>query len=122
MPAAKLFRRGPLLAYRGARQISARRPKLGWDNVWIYGIAHPDIKTLTLVNANCSTQRLPLDGGGVFHHVAGREQIRTGELPYKLHARGTTGELLAVRHFSLSLPWNARSAGLAPPRVRGACS
>lgn len=122
MPVAKLFRRGPLLAYRGARQRSASYRKLEWDNQWVYGIAHPDIKTLTLVNMNCSTLRLSLDEDGVFHHVVGREQITKGALPYKLHARAATGELLAVRHFAASLPWNARSAGLPRPRARRACS
>jgi hypothetical protein len=107
MPAAKVFARGPLLAYRGARQISRSGRKLEWDNQWIYGFAHPAIKTLTLVNINCSTQRLSVDEHRVFHHVVGREGIRSGGVPYKLHARGSRGELLAERVFAVTIPRNA---------------
>ena len=122
MPAEKLFERGPLVAYPGARQISAPYRKLEWDNQWVYGIAHPDIKTLTLVLMDCSTVALPLDEDGAFNHVIGREQIQNGKQQYKLIARGARGELLAERTVAVNLPLNARKAGLEPPRPGHVCS
>lgn len=122
MPAEKLFKRGPLVAYPGARQIAAPYRKLEWDNQWVYGIAHPDIKTLTLVLMDCSTVALPLDEDGAFHHVIGREQIQSGKQQYKLIARGARGELLAERRVALNQPLNAKKAGLEAPRPGDACS
>jgi hypothetical protein len=120
-PPETLFKRGPLYALPGARQISAPYRKLEWDNQWVYGFAHPDIKTLTLVNMDCSTVALPLDGDGAFHHVVGRDEIRNGKQQYKLIARGTRGELLAERVVAVGLPRNAKNAGLEAPRPKASC-
>jgi len=120
-PPETLFKRGPLNARPRARQISAPYPKLEWDNQWVYGFAHPDIKTLTLVNMDCSTVALPLDGDGAFHHVVGRDEIRNGKQQYKLIARGTRGELLAERVVAIGLPRNAKNAGLEAPRPKASC-
>jgi hypothetical protein len=119
--ADKLFRRGPLFALTGARQESAAYPKLEWDNQWVYGIAHSDVKTLTLVNMDCSTHDLSLDRDGAFNHVIGREQIENGELPYKLIARGSAGDVLAERVVAVGLPGNAKNAGLEAPHPEQAC-
>jgi hypothetical protein len=118
----KLFARGPLLAYRGARQIAGTRRKLGWDNQWIYGFVHPAVRSLTLVNLNCSTLRVPFDKDGAFHYVIGRRQLKRREVPYKLLARGARGELLAERVFAVTLPWDARAAGMKRPKAGRACS
>jgi hypothetical protein len=121
LPAEELFKRGPLVAYPGARQISAPYRKVEWDNQWVYGIAHPDIKTLTLVNMDCSTVALVLDKDGAFHYVASRQDIRSGRQMYKLVARGQTGAVLAERKIAMGLPKNAKDAGLEPPRPGAAC-
>lgn len=120
--AAKAFVRGPLLALRGARQIAGGGRKLKWDNQWIYGVAHPSVESLTLVNLDCSTLSVPLDRDGIFHYVAGRAKLDKGQVPYKLLARGPGGEMLAERIFSVTLPWNARAAGVERPRAGRACS
>jgi hypothetical protein len=122
MPPEKLFKRGPLFVLPGARQISAGYRKLEWDNQWVYGVAHPDIKTLTLVHMDCSTVALPLDKHGVFHHVVGRDEIRSGKQQYKLIARGASGEVLVERRIAGNQPKNARDAGVEPPRPKESCA
>jgi hypothetical protein len=122
IPADKLFSRGPVYVTRGARQRAGPPITLEWDNQWIYGIAHPAVETLTLVNLDCSTVALALDEARVFHHVVDREQIRRGEAPYKLVARGEGGELLMVRTFAPMVPRLARAAGIKPPRPKKACA
>lgn len=122
MAPEKLFADGPLFALPGARQVSAAEKKLAWDNVWVFGIAHPSVQTLTLVNMDCSTTRLSLDADGAFNHVVGADKIKKGELPYKLVAHGAGGEALAEKKVSIGLPLNAKKAGLEEPRPRQACS
>lgn len=119
--AATIFARGPLYALPGARQESAGYAKEEWDNQSVYGIAHPDIATLTLVNMDCSTQDLSLDEDGVFNYVAGREKIKKGELPYKLIARGAGGAVLAERVVAIGLSHNAKQAGRTAPQPKQAC-
>lgn len=119
--AAKIFARGPLYALPGARQEAAEYAKQEWDNQWVYGIAHPTVATLTLVNMDCSTQDVPLDEDGVFNHTVGREEIKKGELPYKLIARNSAGETIAERTIMIGLPRNAKVAGLPEPRPKEAC-
>jgi hypothetical protein len=118
----KLFARGPLVAYPGARQIAANYPKTEWDNMYVYGAAHPDVANLNLVNMDCSTQSIRLDGDGVFNYVAGAAQIREGVIPYKLIASDARGQVVAERTISIGLPLNAKKAGLEPPRPGRACS
>jgi hypothetical protein len=122
VPRKKLFARGPLVAYPGARQIAANYPKTEWDNMWVYGAAHPQVANLKLVNMDCSTESLQLDGDGVFNHVVGAAQIRDGVIPYKLIASDARGQVLAERTIAIGLPLNARKAGLEAPRPARACS
>ena len=121
MPADKLFARGPLYALPGARQVAGEPITPEWDNQWVYGIAHPAVKTLTLVNMDCSTVALTLDKDGAFHYVASREDIRSGRQMYKLVARGQTGAVLAERKVAIGLTKIAKDAGLEPPRPGAAC-
>ena len=118
----KLFARGPLTAYPGARQIAANYPKTEWDNMWVYGAAHPQVATLKLVNMDCSTQSLQLDGDGVFNHVVGAAQIREGVIPYKLIASDAPGQVVAERTIAVGLTYHAKRAGLEAPRPARACS
>jgi hypothetical protein len=118
----KLFARGPLAAYPGARQIAANYPKTEWDNMYVYGAAHPQVASLRLVNMDCSAQSLQLDRDGVFNHVVGAAQIREGLIPYKLIATDAAGEVVAERTLSIGLPLNAKKAGLEAPRPGRACS
>jgi hypothetical protein len=122
VPRKKLFARGPLAAYPGARQIAANYPKTEWDNMWVYGAAHPQVANLKLVNMDCSTQSLELDGDGVFNHVVGAAQIREGVIPYKLIASNPRGQVVAERTIATGLSYNARKAGLEAPRPGRACS
>jgi hypothetical protein len=119
--ADRLFRRGPLYAIHGARQ-DPGWSTTEWANQWVYGIAHPDVRTLTLVNIDCSTQELSLDQDGAFNHAVGREQIKNGEQPYKLVARASGGAVLAQRILLVGLTRNAKDAGLEAPRPKRACS
>ncbi len=84
----KLFAEGPLYAVPGARQVSAPYPKQEWDNQWVYGIAHPAIKELTLLNMDCSTVALSLDADGAFKHVAARADSRPASCPSSSSAVG----------------------------------
>jgi hypothetical protein len=122
IPRKKLFARGPLMAYPGARQIAANHPKTEWDNVWVHGAVHPQVANLRLVNMDCSTQSLRLDGDGVFNHVVGAAEIRDGVIPYKLIASDARGQVVAERTILIGLPRNAKSAGLDAPRPGRACS
>lgn len=121
LPAAKLFADGPLFAIPGARQESAPYAKYEWDNQWVYGIAHPAITTLTLVNMDCSTQDLTLDEDGAFNHVVGSAKTKQGELPYKLIARGVGGRVLAEKVVAAGLTENAKKAGHQAPRPKQEC-
>jgi hypothetical protein len=105
----------------GARQTPAGYAKTEWDNQWVYGIVHPAVKSLTLVNMDCSTRELPLDEDGVFNYVAGRKQIEKGELQWKLIGRGAGGEVLAEREVSIGLTRNAKNAGHPVPVPRQDC-
>ena len=118
----KLFTRGPLAAYPGARQIAANYPKTEWDNMWVYGAAHPQVATLRLVNIDCSTQSLQLDGDGVFNHVVGAAQIREGLIPYKLIASDARGQVVAERTIAIGLTYHGKRAGLEAPTPGRACS
>jgi hypothetical protein len=118
----KLFARGPLMVYPGARQIAANYPKTEWDNMWVYGAVHPEVANLKLVNMNCSEESLQFDGDGVFNHVVGAAQIRERLIPYKLIATDSRGEVLAERTISIGLPRNGKAAGLEAPRPGRACS
>lgn len=122
IPRKKLFARGPLMAYPGARQIAANYPKTEWDNMWLYGAVHPEVANLELVNMDCSTKSLQLDGEGVFNHVVGAAQIRERVIPYKLIASDARGQVLAERKILIGLPRNGKSAGLEAPRLGRACS
>jgi hypothetical protein len=122
MPADKLFADGPLYALHGARQIAGQPITPEWDNQWVYGIAHPAVTTLTLVNMDCSTVPLSMDKHGAFNYVASSEDIRRGRQLYKLVARGQTGTVLAERKVAIGLTRIAKDAGLEPPRPREACS
>jgi hypothetical protein len=117
----RLFMRGPIRAYPGARQTPAGYAKTEWDNQWVYGIVHPAVQSLTLVNMDCSTRELPLDEDGVFNYVAGRKQIEKGELQWKLIGRGAGGEVLAEREVSIGLTRNAKNAGHPVPVPRQDC-
>jgi hypothetical protein len=117
----RLFRPGPIRAYPGARQTPAGYAKTEWDNQWVYGIVHPAVKSLTLVNMDCSTRELPLDEDGVFNYVAGRKQIEKGELQWKLIGRGAGGEVLAEREVSIGLTRNAKNAEHPVPVPRQNC-
>jgi hypothetical protein len=119
--ADRMFRRGPVYAIHGARQVPAGYPKTEWDNQWVYGIAHPAVRTVTLVNMDCSTQQLPLDEDGAFNYVAGHEQIEKGQLQWKLIARGAGGEVLAEREVAIGLTRNAKNAGHAVPVPKRDC-
>lgn len=122
VPRKKLFARGPLAAYPGARQIPAGYAKTEWDNMWVYGAAHPQIANLKLVNMDCSTQSLQLDGDGVFNHVIGAAQIREGVIPHKLIATDARGQVVAERTIAIGLTYHGKRAGLEPPRPGRACS
>ena len=122
MPREKLFARGPLAAWPGARQITANYPKTEWDNMYVYGAAHPDVANLKLVNMDCSTQSIQRDGDGVFNYVAGAAQIRDGVIPYKLIASDARGQVIAERTIAIGLTYNAKKAGLEAPRPGRACS
>jgi hypothetical protein len=121
MPADKLFARGRLYARPGARQVAGEPVTPEWDNQWVYGIAHPAVRTLTLVNMDCSTVALTLDQDGAFHYVASREDIRSGRQMYKLVARGQTGAVVAERKVAIGLTKIAKDAGLDPPRPGAGC-
>ena len=121
MPTDKLFERGPLYARWGARQIAGPPITLEWDNQWVWGIAHPDIETLTLVSMDCSTVQLELDPDGAFHHVVGRDDIRNGKQQYKLIARGTRGELLVETDVAMNPPRLGKDAGHEAPRPKESC-
>jgi hypothetical protein len=118
----KAFARGPLFSLHGARQVSANDPKTEWDNMWVYGIADPQIKHVNLVNMNCSTVSLQLDADGMFHHVVRVAQIRQGVIPYKLVAIDGGGQVVTERRVAVGLPGNAKRAGLEAPRPASACS
>lgn len=122
IPRNELFARGPLAAYPGARQISADYPKTEWDNMYVYGAVHPQVANLKLVNMDCSTQSLQLDGDGVFNHVVGAAEIRQRVIPYKLIASDARGQVVAERTIAIGLPFNAKRAGLEAPRPGRACS
>jgi hypothetical protein len=118
----KLFARGPLAAYPGARQIAANYPKTEWDNMWVYGAAHPQVASLKLVNMDCSTESVQVDGDGVFNHVVGAAQIREGVIPYKLIASDARGQVVAERTIAIGLTYHGKKAGLEAPRPGGTCS
>jgi hypothetical protein len=120
-PAARFFADGPLYALPGARQIPRGYANEEWDNQWVYGVAHPDIARLTLVNMDCSTQDLTLDEDGAFNYVAGREKIKKGAMQYKLIARDESGQVLAERVISIGLTLNARTAGRPIPQPKPDC-
>jgi hypothetical protein len=118
----KVFARGPLYAIPGARQIPSDRPKTEWDNMWVYGVAHRSVARLELVNMDCSREKLPLDGDGVFNHVVGRAQVAAGMTPYKLIATDLQGHVIAERTVAIGLSHNAKTAGREVPRPAAACS
>jgi len=118
--AARIFSRGPLYALPGARQVPGGSPT-EWHNQWIYGIAHPSVATLTVVNMDCSTQDVALDEGGAFNYVVGSEKIKKGEVPYKLIARNSAGQTIAERTIAIGLPRLGQVAGLEPPSPNEAC-
>ena len=122
VPRKKLFADGPLVASPGARQIPAGYPKTEWDNMWVYGVAHPQIKDLKLVNMDCSTASLELDADGAFNYVVGAAKIREGVIPYKLIASDARGEVVAERTIAIGLTFHAKNAGLEAPRPGRACS
>lgn len=119
--ADRLFGRGPVYALPGARQLPAGYAKTEWDNQWVYGIAHPAVRSLTLVNMDCSTQELPLDENGVFNYVAGRDEIDKGRLQWKLIARGAGGHVLGEREVAIGLTHHAKNAGHAVPVPKREC-
>ena len=120
--AKKAFARSPLYALHGARQIPNGKPKTEWDNMWVYGVAHPRVASLKLVNMDCSTELLDLDSDRVFNHVVGVAQIRKGVVPYKLIASGSNGEILGEKKVAVGLSHNAKTAGREAPRPGRECS
>jgi hypothetical protein len=112
IPRKKLFARGPLMAYPGARQIPDAYRKSEWDNMWVYGAVHPQVANLQLINMDCSTESLQLDDDGAFNHVVGAAQIRAGLIPYKLIASDSAGQVVAQRTIRIGLPFNGKRAGL----------
>lgn len=121
IPTDKLFVDGPIYALPGARQEPVGYAKTEWDSQWVYGLAHPDVAALTLVNMDCSTQDLALDEDGAFNHVVGNEKIKNGELMYKLIARDSAGQTIGERIVAIGLSYHAKKAGLKPPSPKAAC-
>jgi hypothetical protein len=111
-----------LLAFPGARQISDTKPKLLWDNAWVYGFASPHVASLELVDTTCNVTSLDLDAEGAFLYVASRSEIARGMLPHELVARATDGSVVERRGVDIGLSSNARKAGMKAPAVPASCS
>jgi len=105
----------------GARQKSGRK-RLTWDNLWLQGMASPSVRSLQLVNGDCTRAALTLGDDGAFLHVVSKSDIDRGQVPFKLEARDDAGDLLEERDVSVGLPKNGKEAGLKEPSLGTNCS
>jgi hypothetical protein len=76
-------------------------------NVWVDGVAAPQVAKLVLELTNCKTIPLPVTANGLFHHVFGVGALAAGIAPQRLLAYDASGALLesgATRLAAVSLP------------------
>lgn len=122
LDAAEMFADGrEVVAFPGGRQKSSQHAKMAWDNLWVYGFASPRVASLELVNMDCSTKPLALDGDRAFMHVASRSEIVRGVVPLRIVARDSAGTAIYSRDVSLGLPNNAKKAGLKELQPGASC-
>jgi hypothetical protein len=117
-----LFRKGPLMAFRGARQ--AEGDFTQWENAWVWGFAAKPITHVQLVLTDCTVRDLPVDADRVYADVEGPDTLHAGAWPYKVVGLTDSGHVVATVETRLGPPGTAqaRAEGITAPPVPARCA
>lgn len=117
-----MFKGREVFVTYGGRQATAKTKKFTWDSVWVQGIVSPRVKSLELLDTDCTVRDLAFDERGVFLHAAGRADIARGVVPFKLVAHDGDGHVIHEQTVLVGLPKNGKEAGLSEPKASSECA
>jgi hypothetical protein len=117
-----LFKGREVFAVHGARVESSRAKKLEWDNMWVQGFVSPAVASLEIVGMDCSADPVTFDREGAFLYVVSRAKIKRDDVPYKLIAYSSTGDVVHEQDIATDITPNAKEAGLRGPKPKSSCA
>ena len=109
-----MFRKTPLLAFRGARQTGDDITQ--WDDAWVWGFAEKPITHVQLVLTDCTVRELPVDAERVYADVEGPDTLHAGAWPYKVVGLTAGGRVVTMHEVRLAPPGHGGTAPAVPAR------
>lgn len=94
-----------------------------WHNIWISGLAAPNVASLTVTRTDCSRDVVAMDSEGVFLYVLGAAEIAKNLWPYQIEARNAAGTIVWTHLIDLHPPdtEEAKSAEVHAPSPPADC-